>query len=429
MLWNLLYIGLLLAAAPVIAYRAIRQNRYRRGVRQKLFGLSPADAQRATAGRPCHWLHGVSVGEINLLPKLVKQLESADPSTPIVISTSTDAGYDLAVELFGRDRVFFAPLDFTWAVRRTLRSLRCNSLTLVELEIWPNLVAAAKRSGATVGIINGRLSENSCRGYRRAALLTRPTFGKIDRVLCGTDGDAKRFKRCGTPEHRTSVTGSLKFDNAPTDAGDPAVMRLRHLAGVDPWHRVWIAGSTAAGEESMVLSIYNRVRIDHPELRLIIVPRHPRRFDNVADDIRSAGLIVRRQTQTTDPPPSDWQTDTVFLGDTIGHLRHWWGVAHIATVGGSFGTRGGQNMIEPAGYGAAVSFGPHTRNFRDITRLLLTAGAATRVADEPELETFVRRCLQNPAAAQTMGTRAANLVRSHQGSLQKTVQTLTEKAA
>lgn len=422
MLWNVLYGLLLIAASPIVIYRSMMHGRYRRGNRQKLFGLPSQQANRMTGGvKSCRWVHGVSVGEINLLPNIVDRLIKSDPGTPVVISASTDTGYDLAVRLFGADRVFFCPLDFSWAVGRTLASLRCKELILVELELWPNLIAAAKLAGVKVTVINARLSERSGRGYVRAARWTRPTFGRLDRVLCGTKDDADRFTQCGVDPSRVEVTGSIKFDNAPRDRDDPAVDRLANWCGVDPWHHVWVAGSTSPGEEAIVVAVYQRLRKRHPGLRLILVPRHKERFESVAKLVRENNFSVRRQSG--DAPLTDdiWQSDTIVLGDTIGHLRHWWGVGTIAFVGGSFGDRGGQNMLEPAGYGSSVCFGPNTKNFRDIARGLIDANAAVRVNDETEMEHFVRDCIKNNHAAQTLGRRAQSVVDSHRGATDRTI--------
>lgn len=421
MLWNLLYAALLIAASPMILYRSVTQGRYRRGGLEKLLGLSSQNADQITGGKPSRWIHAVSVGEINLLPSVVERLTEFDPTTPIAISTSTDTGYDLAVKLFGPQRVFFCPLDFSWAVKRTLRSLRCKELLLVELELWPNLIAAAKHSGATVTVINARLSERSGRGYARAGRFTRPTFSRLDRVLCGTDGDAERFIQCGVAADRVSVTGSIKFDNAPHDRGDAAVQELSDWCGVDPWQQIWIAGSTAPGEEAMVISVYRQLRETYPALRLVIVPRHKQRFDAVAHLITDAGLNVRRQSRGDTIEHNLWENDTIVLGDTIGHLKHWWGVGTIAFVGGSFGDRGGQNMLEPAGYGSAVSFGPNTKNFRDIARGLITAHAAARVHNESEMRQFVHQCLDDPITAETMGRNATRVVDSHRGAIDRTI--------
>ncbi len=431
MLANVLYLTALVLLSPVILYRVIRHGRYRRGISEKLFGLSKKRAARLCGNRPCLWIHAVSVGEVNLLPKLVESLEQATVKhhdldhgkglRQIVVSTSTDTGYDLAVKHFGADRVFFCPLDFSWAVKRTFRNLKPDQLILAELELWPNLIRVAHQRGCQIMVINGRLGERSAARYQQFAKFTRSTFARLSWVGCQDDACRQRFAACGAPIDRLQVTGSLKFDDAPTSRETVDVQACADWAGVDPWHRVWIVGSTQPGEESMALSIYQSLRTDHPELRLILVPRHKERFDDVAKLVHGADLKVHRRSQDPSLYDRQWNDDTVILVDTIGELRDWWGVGQIATVGGSFGSRGGQNMLEPAGYGSAISFGPDTRNFEEIARRLIQSGGAVRVHDQGELHAFVKRCLTDIPAADSLGRSACDVVLNHRGATQRTV--------
>lgn len=424
MLANLVYLAALLLLAPVILDRMIRHRRYRRGLREKLFGLSFERAAEIGGGGPCVWIHAVSVGEVNLLSGVVERLEQADPLTRIAISTSTDTGFDLAVQRFGAERVFFCPLDFTWAVARTIRHLAPQQLILAELELWPNLIRTAKAHGCRVVVINARLSQRSADRYQQASFLTRSIFQNLDWVGCQSDACRDRFFACGTPADKLAVTGSLKFDGAPTSREAGGVNRCAQWAGIDPWHRVWVVGSTQEGEERMALEIYEQLREQHSELRMILVPRHRERFEEVAKLITDVGLRVHRRSRDRSLFDSQWEADQIILVDTIGELRHWWGVGQIATVGGSFGNRGGQNMLEPAGYGCAVSFGPNTRNFDEIARQLIQHDAAVRVRDQPQLASFVRRCLQDIPAADSLGRAARKVIRTHRGALKQTIEAI-----
>ncbi len=441
MLANLLYAIALVVASPLVLYRMVRHGRYRRGISEKLLGLSKHKADHLRGGSSCVWLHAVSVGEVNLLPGLVRQFKAVNRDFRFAVSTSTDTGYDLAVKHFGAEHVFFCPLDFTWAVKRTLRNLAPEKLLLAELELWPNLIRIAQQRGCEVAIFNGRLSERSAAGYLRFGVVTRPIFGRLAWVGCQDESSAKRFTACGTPQNRVQITGSLKFDDAPTSRQDPGVQSRYRWSGADRRHCVWIVGSSGPGEEAMALNIYKTLAEDHSELRLVLVPRHAERFDAVAELVISAGLKVRRRSKDrssgiTSPAESpqeespqeespqeesQWGADQVILVDTIGELRQWWGVGLIATVGGSFGSRGGQNMLEPAGYGNAVSFGPDTRNFKEIAQHLLSKNAAVRVANESELSRFVQRCLTDRGAIDSLGRAAKSVVDSHRGATDKTV--------
>ena len=422
MLLNVVYLAGLMAASPWILYRRLRHGRYRRGIGQKLFGLSAKDASGLTADGPCHWIHAVSLGEVQMIRRLVHRLDAIS-SVAVVVSVSTDTGYDEAVKHFGKGRVFFAPLDFSWAVQRTLRNLRCKRLTLAELELWPNLIQGASAAGVTTCVVNGRLSERSARGYLRFGFLFRRIFALISAIGCQDRQSADRFVRCGADESRVTVTGNLKFDNAPDRRDHSDVLNMVHRCGIDPWHRVWVAGSTGPGEEAMVMQIYQSLRKLHQDLRLVIVPRHPERFAEVAKMISDGGFATYRLSLSE--PNVQWSSDEIVLGDTMGELRTIWGVAHIATVGGSFGNRGGQNMIEPAAYGAAVSFGPDVRNFDYIAKQLVPQRGAIQVADASELQRFVQRCLEDAGMTASLGNAARELVDRHRGAMERTLRLVT----
>jgi 3-deoxy-D-manno-octulosonic-acid transferase len=429
MLANAIYLFALASLSPWILYRRLRHGRYRRGWRQKLLGISADEARRLigeNATARCIWLHAVSVGEVNLLGGVIDGLKERYPQTPIVVSSSTDTGYDLAVTRFGAKRVFFCPLDFSWAVRRTLRSLNPCVLVLAELELWPNLIKNARKNDSEVIVINGRLSDRSAAGYQRFSQVTRPIFAALRRVECQDESSAEKFAACGTPRRRIGVSGSLKFDNAPETRDSVEVQSRCRWAGVDPWHRVWVFGSTQEGEEQIALDVYRRLCEEHQELRLILVPRHRERFGRVAQLIESSKLNPHRRSCDGSMQPLDWPPDRVVLIDTIGELSHWWGVGQIATVGGSFGDRGGQNMLEPAGYGSAISFGPNTRNFADIAQRLLDADGAVRVDGAFELQQFVLRCLTDVPAADALGRAAKKVVQSHLGATERTLGAISD---
>ncbi|WP_417737513.1 3-deoxy-D-manno-octulosonic acid transferase [Rosistilla oblonga] len=415
-LLNIAYLLAAVAISPFLVWRSLRTGKYRAGWSAKLLGNVP----HREGKQPCAWLHAVSVGEVNLLSNVVQRLQQSRPDMQIVISTTTATGMQLARTRFPEHTVFYCPLDFSWAVRRAFRRIRPDVLVLSELELWPNLIAIARQKGAEVVVINARLSERSFRGYRRFASLLRPTFRRLSLVLAQDETYARRFLQLGVDPGRVRVTGSIKFDGARTDRHAPEVVALRKLSAASKEQIVWIAGSTQAPEERIALDIYRRLADRFPQLRLILVPRHPERFKAVADQVVGAGLKLRRRSELQTPAES-WPGDTVLLVDTVGELGCWWGLSDIAFVGGSMGSRGGQNMLEPAGFGAAVSFGPNTRNFRDIVAQLLAADAATVVRDRGALEQFVVNCVEDPAARRQQGRRAQVLVVGGQGAIDRTI--------
>lgn len=418
-LLNAAYLAVLAALGPVIAWTAWRTGKYRQGRREKLLGLAP----KREGDRRCVWMHAVSVGEVNLLGVLLRELRRRRPEWEFVVSTTTRAGMELAKKKYGAEgAVFYCPLDFSWATHAAVHRLRPDLLLLAELELWPNLIAAAKSHGCRVAVFNGRLSENSYRGYRRVRPLVRWVLRKVDLVAAQDAASAERFRSLGAPAERVVVTGSLKYDGAETDRDNPRTLALRRLAGIAAGTPVWLAGSTQAPEEEIIVSLYNKIVADFPALRLILVPRHPERFEEVAALLRRSGLAFWRRSALQDPAPID--PPSVLLVDVVGELGAWWGLATLGFVGGSFGDRGGQNMIEPAAYGVATSFGPNTRNFRDIVAALLAAGGAVQVADPAELEALVRRLLSEPSYAEALGHSARRLVASQLGATGRTADLL-----
>ena len=417
-LLNLLYGLLIVGASPWLVYRAIYQQKYRQGWGQKLWGLVPP----RSGDRPCVWFHAVSVGEVNLLSPLLAEIARRRPDWQCLVSTTTVTGFALARKKYPGLTVFYCPLDFSWAVDAAMRRIRPTCLVLTELELWPNLIAAAVKHGARVAIVNGRLSEQSFRGYRRLRWFLAPVLKGVDLILAQNREYADRFRALGAIESRIHVTGSLKFDGAQTDRQNSATVQLRRLAGISDDDVVFLAGSTQSGEETAVLAAYRALSFEYPRLRVILVPRHPERFNAVAEELDRVGLAWQRRSRLEGDGAN--LAARVLLVDTIGELGAWWGAAHLAFVGGSLSSRGGQNMIEPAAYGAAVCFGPNTRNFRDIVAMLLQRRAAVVVRNAGELTVFVRRCLLEPQFARRLGERARTLVDEQLGATRRTLELL-----
>lgn len=423
-LLNLAYLAAILLALPWLLYQRLRHGKYREGWGEKFWGR----LARRSGKAPCLWLHAVSVGEVNLLEPLLARWERLHPDWDCVISTTTQAGYALARKKYAPRTVIYCPLDFTWAVSRAMRRIRPTLLVLTELELWPNLISAAKRNGARVAVINGRLSERSFRGYRRLAWLVRGVLSQLDLIAVQNEEYAERFRALGAPPASLCVTGSIKFDGARTRRDSEPVRRLAQLAGICADDIVFLAGSTQEPEESLALDVFQRLAPEFPRLKLILVPRHPERFDEVAALLDRRGVQWQRRTRLDRirHTPSE---EHILLVDAVGELGHWWGTTQIAFVGGSLTNRGGQNMIEPAGYGAAIAFGPNTWNFRDVVSLFREREAAVVVRGGSELETFVRRCLTDPAFAANLGRRAQQLVLDQQGAADRTIGLLQQLAA
>jgi 3-deoxy-D-manno-octulosonic-acid transferase len=467
-LLDLLYLLLILLALPWFVYQSVRKGKYREGFAAKLLGRVP----RRRSQKPCVWLHAVSVGEVNLVAPLLKMIQQERPQWECVLSTTTMTGMAVARKKYPGLPVFYCPLDFSWAVRAAMRRIRPDVLVLAELELWPNLIRAAKKSGARVAVVNGRLSEHSFRGYRRVRPLVARLLAQVDLIAVQDEVYADRFGQLGARPETVAVTGSLKYDGAQTDRNNPATQRLRQLAGFAPNDVVFLAGSTQDPEEQAALAAFCQLRDRWPQLRLVLVPRHPDRFDAVARMLDRSGVSWQRRSglerrpervqgsgfrvqapgfrvqdlggegagrrpkaphpepRTLNPEPSSsFPGPRVLLVDAVGELGAWWGTAQIAFVGGSFGNRGGQNMIEPAAYGAAVCFGPNTRNFRDVVAAMLAHDAAAVVRGPQELAAFVRRCLEDPAYAAALGRRAQAFVLTQLGATRRTFDRLAPLVA
>ena len=421
-LLNSAYLVLLLVGSPWILWSAYRHGKYREGFAEKFLGRAPHSPGE---GRTI-WLHAVSVGEVNLLATLIREMTARHPDWRLVISTTTKTGYDLARRKYADYSVFYAPLDFSWAVHAALRRVRPDLLVLAELELWPNWIRAARKRGTRVAIVNGRLSDSSFRGYRRIRPLVASLLKQVDLVAAGNTEVARRFAHLGVRSEALRVTGSLKYDGAQSDRNNPRTQELWELARFEPSESIWLAGSTQQPEEAIVLQVFRELSPDFPRLRLVLVPRHPERFAEVAQLLQESGLPWLRRSQMKHSQSSTvcQSPSPIILVDTIGELGAWWGTANIGFVGGTFGSRGGQNMIEPAAYGVATCFGPNTRNFRDIVAQFLAAEAAEVVHDPAASITFVRRAVEDARWANQLGKRARQLVASQQGATLRTIELL-----
>ena len=425
------YVALLLAVSPVILFRALVHGKYRDGWGEKLLGRLP----RPRSQGPRIWFHAVSVGEVLQLQAVVNALRSRRRNIEVLVTTTTGTGLAVAREKFPNDVVSYFPLDFSWAVRNALRRVRPTAIVLVELELWPNFIFAARRQGVPLALINGRISEKSFRGYSRVRPLMKRVLSCFGLLAVQNEIYGRRLLELGAPQAAVVVSGSIKFDGVNTNRANPKTAEIRKSFAIANDEQIFIAGSTQFPEEEFALESWLELRGDFPNLRLILVPRHKERFNQVAAMVEDRGLALIRRSNVRGVSNKDVRSarpavhradrhPPVLLLDTLGELAACWGLADIAFVGGSLTPRGGQNMIEPAGYGAAVLFGPNTRNFRDVVDMLLAYNAACVVTDRADLTATLRRLLSEPETAQTHGKTAQRLVLSQQGATAKTIEHL-----
>ena len=399
---------LLIVLAPLIAMRLVwrgrRQPEYLRNVGERLGYYRPVAPTRVI------WVHAVSVGETRAAQPLIEALLAGWPAYRILMTCMTPTGREAARTVYG-DAVIVAylPYDYAGAVDRFLGHFSPAFGVLMETEIWPNLLAAARRRGVPVMLANARLSERSARGYSRVEALARPAFASLAAVAAQTAGDGGRLAALGAP--RVEVCGNLKFDVVPSAAA---------LALGDSWRealggrRVWVAASTREGEEALLLAAWRQAAL--PGVLLVVVPRHPQRFDEVAALIERDGWrMVRRSAALPGPDHEVW------LGDSMGEMAAYYALADLAFIGGSLLPLGGQNLIEAAACGCPVLVGPHTFNFLQATDDAVAAGAALRVADAEELVAVVVRMLGDLDELRKMRASALGFAQVHRGATARTV--------
>lgn len=358
------------------------------------------------------WVHAVSVGEVQAAVPLIRWLRE-EKGLPVLVTTTTPTGSERVRQQFG-DAVLhvYAPYDLPDAVRRFIARTRPRLAVIMETEIWPNLFHHCRCAGIPLLVVNARLSLRSANRYRQFQTLIRATLRKAEVVAAQTQADAERFIALGMEADRVQVTGNVKFDIGLAADLQERAMQLRRNWGGRP---VWVAASTHAGEEEAVLSAHAMVLTRMPQALLVWVPRHPERFDKVAELCRRRGYGLVRRSEGGAVSGAT----TVYLGDTMGELPLFYAAADVAFVGGSLVPTGGHNVLEPAALGVPVVVGPDTFNFLEIVRALLGQGGAERVTTETELATTVVRYLEDPKLRDAAGTCGRELVERNRGALKK----------
>jgi 3-deoxy-D-manno-octulosonic-acid transferase len=418
---------------PILLYRMIILGKSRSGWAER-FGFVEA---RPGTDR-CLWIHAVSLGEVNATGTLVKAVQRDLPHLPVVISTTTDTGYDRARQIYPNLRVFRYPLDFSWAVGRTIRRLRPAAIVLMELEVWPNLIDVARRRGVPVMIANGRITEQrSMRRFGRPVIrsVARWMFSQLSCVGAQDETYARRFRELGTPADRVHVTGTMKYDTAGVADHVDGQDGLAEEMGIDRSRPLWVCGCTGPGEEAVVLDAYARLRRNMPDLQVAIIPRKPERFDEAAAEIEKRRLrFIRRST--TRAPQQDHRGGqngaSIFLGDTMGELRKFYALADVVFVGRTMCPLGGSDVLEVAGLAKPIVIGPSVYNFAEPVQMLLDGGGVIQIdkmVDQPgaveRLAEAVGPLLTDDEARRALGQAARQVLLANQGATARTVTLLT----
>lgn len=408
----------LLIGLPFWLVQMLRHGKYRAGVSER-FGRVPARLNVADAAGSI-WVHAVSVGEVLAIAGLVNELKQHFPKRQVFVSTTTATGQQLARKRFGEENVFYFPLDFAFAIRPYLKTLKPALVVVAETEFWPNFLDLTDASGAKIAVVNARISDRSLPRYLRLRWLLRRVLAHVNVFLAQSEEDKRRLIGIGAHADRVRVSGNLKFDISPV--GAPAIvsqLRAAMITGVAG--AVIVAGSTVEGEEPDVLRAFSRVLAVYPNALLILAPRHPERFGPVADLVAASGMRFWRRSQWNEAQPI---SGGIFLLDTIGELGAVYQLADIAFVGGSLVSRGGHNILEPAMYGVPVIVGPHTENFRDIIQLFQRADAVSIVENPNAFSRELVSLLADSGRRRELGDRAAELVKQQSGATLRTLNTL-----
>ena len=429
LLFDFVYLLAAAAIAPCAIYRMVRHKRYLTGWPNR-FGK----IRRKDLTKKCIWMHAVSVGEVNASRTIIDEVKNRFADYEIVISTTTDTGFVRANAIFADEHtVCFFPFDLSWIIQRAFKNIQPSLCLFMELEVWPNFVDIAKKLNVPVVVVNGRISQKSFAGYKTIKPIARSIFKKLTLILAQTDEYARRFKEIGCVPEQVFVTGSLKYDTAQIadrveSAGSLAAqLNIRN-------ERLWVAGGTGNEEEKILLEVYKKLIKDNrfSDLHLVIVPRKPERFDEVAELIKQNDFdllrysrlkgLTTREVEKLEIENRKSKITPVILGDTMGDLRKFYSLATIIFVGRSLVPMGGSDMIEAAALCKCTIFGPHAFNFQQTVDALLQGGGAIMVKDEKDLYEVMQKCLSEPDFAQKIARAGREVIKNNQGATRKTVE-------
>ncbi len=443
MLVRWLYTLILALVAPLLLFGLYKSkpNKPKFGSRWKEhFGVTPTLAQPDATAGPI-WIHAASVGETLAATPLIKALKASKPEQIIVVTTTTSTGAEQVAKLGDLVEHRYMPIDFPFAVQGFMRAIKPAKMLIIETELWPNTLATVRRAGVPITVVNARLSEKSRANYAKIQPLFNQIHPNLTSILCQSQADADRFIALGTAQEKVSVTGSIKFDiSVPDSAIDKASTLRQDIGQTRP---VWIAASTHKGEDEHILAAHRQLLNALPDALLILVPRHPDRFDDVFNQCKNAGFHTMRRTshantsqanasQATPPQTKASQQGVtsdhqVYLGDTMGEMLVLIGAADVCFMAGSLVGKkvGGHNMLEPAALGVAVINGPSYYNFKEITEELI-AHQGIVVCESDAISTHVQTLLCDQEKRQRQAEKALNVVQANQGSLQRTLDEISQ---
>jgi 3-deoxy-D-manno-octulosonic-acid transferase len=433
-LYSILMVTWGILLIPVFCYKAWRYQKYLPGLRQRL-GRLPETLR--FNGRPTIWFHSCSVGETLSVQPLAHSLQSRFPDARFVFSTITNTGQAIARQRFakyGEGNTFFFPIDLAWTARRVLNWIRPAMIIIIDTEIWPNVLHQAFLQNVPVVLVNGRISAASFRYYRWARPVLRRVFRNYRMLMMKSEEDAARIMRIGAPREKILVTGNIKYDRdlVEKEVSDEQARILDEALCLNGSDRpLIVAGSTHPGEEQILLEVLRRIRAipDMKDTRMLLVPRHPERFDAVADLVARSGFPVRRRSRADGDAP-----DSILLLDTLGELATAYRFATVAFVGGTLNHHGGQSILEPALYGKPIVIGPSMQNFPQIIDEFRARGGVRQiVSTESDRDAQIRELteaflelLRNDEARTALGAAAQSVFENNRGAASLTISRIAE---
>jgi 3-deoxy-D-manno-octulosonic-acid transferase len=420
---DLLYLLAFIAYSPKILYRAVAQNRYRSGWDERLGKVS-----RLSPEKKCVWIHAVSVGEVNATKTIVAELKNKLPDYEIIISATTDTGIEQARKIYKDLKVFFYPYDFSFVVRKALKKLKPDICLLMELEVWPNFTSRATKMDIPIVVVNGRISDRSFPRYKLVRPFVADTFKKVSLFLSQDGTYAQRFIELGGKKKSTIITGSLKYDTAQVTDKVEGAEKIAQQIDISN-QRLIVAGGTGIDEEKIVIDAFKKIKENSKfnDVRLVIVPRKPERFNEVADLIVKSGFELTRYSKIkSGEQANESNKATIILGDTMGDLRKFYSLANIVFVGRSLVPMGGSDMMESTAMGKCTIFGPLTFNFKETVKALLAAKGSIEVADGKELYETLAECLEEPAYARRIADAGQRVIKENQGATEKTINAILD---
>ncbi|MGI2945979.1 lipid IV(A) 3-deoxy-D-manno-octulosonic acid transferase [Vibrio diabolicus] len=416
MLVRIVYTLLLALASPLLLFGLYKSkpNKPKFGSRWKEhFGITP---KLKSNDKPI-WIHAVSVGESIAATPLIKVLKEQNPEQSILVTTTTSTGAEQIAKLGDLIEHRYMPIDFGFAIKGFLKAVQPKQMLIIETELWPNTLNEVHKAGIPISVVNARLSEKSCKNYAKIQRLFNQLHPCLTQVLCQTASDAERFERLGVEKKKLSVTGSIKFDIQISEQVKQQGQQLRAQLGDD--RPIWIAASTHKNEDEQVLDAHRQVLKSHPNALLVLVPRHPERFDDVFTLCQQQGFNTVRRTST-----HAVETNTqVYLGDTMGEMLTLMGAADICFMGGSLiGDKvGGHNVLEPAALGVPIINGPSFFNFQEIVDSFVKECGLIIVKDRSTLAKTIIQLIEFPEKRIAYHTAASKIVNMNQGAIKNTI--------